>query len=208
MLDDLTNFEKIEDKVIPVLKPYDENYLLSHPGRIWNGLMECYYILVKVGAVPVTSVLMEKWGISAGYLEFIAISNLQNCKKIVNMAEELAAFREELNPTNEAYDNYMNNKVILTNVYTFYGASMILSKSILTEVCEKMEAEAIYIVMLDSHHCICSDVKLTTYEAEEYALINTNLEDEEGEALTNKVFYFNPDQMGGAIPIDKDFKRQ
>ena len=148
--DDLTNFDKVKDKICVRLINAEKNteYLANKPHKLIEDLAIMYCISVLIsesgqGSVPITNQLLDAYGITVDELHNIAMTNLKKqTPKFVSMREMLLEMGcpEFMLPPKDDLSMY-----VLTNESKTHGAAMILNNEVLSNIREKLNRDFIII---------------------------------------------------------------
>lgn len=163
---DLNDFEKIKDKIFPIVVSAEQNeellkrYIFSK----FLDMVVLYAVRLEeeCGTVKITNELFEHYGISLAELHYHALVNMN--QDGYNMKSMNAVIRELLSNDDrgEIFDIMLDNEpqmFILSNKNRMFGASAILNEELLCELAGRNE---FYVIPSSIHELILVPASFTS----------------------------------------------
>ena len=136
----ITDFERVKDRIIPRLiggKAWNASLLSDRPFTEIEDLAVTYHIQFSDEfSVPVTSSLMEGWGIEVSNLHKIAVRNMLTLLPSSFRGMSAVLFGDESDNEMDPEDETL---FVLTNKYGVYGAAAVLDKELMSRIAERFK---------------------------------------------------------------------
>lgn len=173
-VDQLTEFERIKDKIVPriISRSLNTELLKNRPHRVVEDLAVTYYVILDRGddgtaGVGVTDQIMKSWGVSLEDIDRVAVDNLQVYEK-----SEMKSLTEVLSGVSgQDFTDLLPEECgiyVLSNEHRLYGAAALLDKKMMAQICEKFEG-GFFMIPSSVHEWIVLPKTIGLFDAQSLA---------------------------------------